>query len=170
MLFEEFNTFQNNQKYSECLLVSSLNALKYLKQETISEERYEEYVDFLEVRNKGINVMHDLVRNLWIDKLGIYPKWTGETLFYFRYETFPELKKIPLPIQASVILPPNPEKNYEGGRHAVLIVDHNIECDAYQICNFSNHTNDYGWILSKDFRNFIPNNPFFILFDLIENI
>jgi hypothetical protein len=173
MFRDKFKKFQNIQMHSECVLVSALNALNYLSAgEKIikpTDKLYIEYVDFLEVRNKGISVLDNKVRELWVHKLGIYPKWSGFSLFEKRYgKEVGDLRQIPLPIQTTVIIPPS--DNFEGGSHVVLIIDHNVECDAYQVCNFTEYTTETGWIFVKDFNNYRPKSSYFIHFDLVDNI
>ena len=74
---ENFNKFQNSQKYHECVLVAAINALNYLtKGNKIihqNSKEYEKWVDYLQVKNKGIPLTDDRVKKLWVD-IGIYPK------------------------------------------------------------------------------------------------
>lgn len=173
MKIETFKLFQHTQLYSECVLVGALNALRYLTNHKqvvdIGSNKYLEYLYRLNLVENGINILHPQVKELWLNDLNIYPKWTGSSLYNFRYPNkFPDLEKIPLPIQTTVQVPKSEE--HKSGLHVVTIVDHNVECDAYQVCNFSNMTTDRGWIFVEDFYKCLPHNPYFILFDLIDNI
>jgi hypothetical protein len=166
-----YREFINTQSYYECVLISALNALNYLTNgEKIiksTDQRYVDLVDFLDVKSSGINITDSKIRTLWVDELGIYPKWTGFSLFEKRYgKDVGELRQIPLPIQTAVEIPYNGFKM----RHAILIIDHIVECDVYQVCNLSNYTNYNGWVFSENLRRLYPKNNFFILFDLVKNI
>jgi len=127
----------NEQKYSECQVITAINAYYYLTGKTISQdsEEYEKLVDLVSARNGsaiGIEKVHK--------KLGLVTLKRVKWLHEFG-------PKLPLPIEASVW-------HKKTGFHSVLMVDYCKKTDCIRIANFSQATNMRGWMFGEDFYQF----------------
>jgi hypothetical protein len=128
----------NKNKYSECQLITALNAYYYLtgKQYCVQDSQtYEDLVDLVSARI-GAAIRIEKVWNL----LGLEVAWEGSGLYGFG-------NNLPLPIEYSV-----QTKDY--GFHSTLIVDHVKKCDCYRITNFKWETSLGGWIFGEDLYKF----------------
>lgn len=131
-----WSKYINKNKYSECQLITALNAYYYLtgKQYCKQDSQdYEDLVDLVKARH-GAAIC---VEKAW-KKFGIEIVWEGISL----YDLF-EKKTLRLPIEFNVW-----SKGY--GFHSTLIVDYNTKCDALRITNFGRETNSQGWIFRED--------------------
>ena len=138
------NYIQKN-KYSECMLISTLNAYYYFTGKCIKQDskKYENFVDLCKGRH-GSAFHIEKVRK----KLGLKVLWEGISLLDLPKKMFH--KKIPLPMEFCVW-----EKHY--GFHSTLIVDHETKTDAYRIANFKWQTTLSGWIFVEDAAHFRSN-------------
>ena len=129
-----WNKYINKNKYSECKLITALNAYYHLTGKqycTQDSQVYEDLVDLVCART-GAAISIEKAYKL----LGIEIVWQGFSLF----ESY---KSIPLPMEYSVWA-----NGY--GFHSTLIVDYVKKCDAYRITNFSRVTSSDGWMFGKD--------------------
>jgi len=124
----------NQNKYSECQLITALNAYYcltgkvYCKQDS---REYEDLVDLVGARH-GAAICVEKAYKI----LGIEIVWQGIDLSDFG-------DSIPLPVEYSVW-----SNGY--GFHSTLIVDHVKKCNAYRITNFEKATSSDGWLLGKE--------------------
>ena len=131
----EWKNFHNSQKYSECQLVTALNAYYFLTGKIIKQDskRYENLVDLCFARyGAAINI------NKVHKKLGL--KITKH------YISLPN--KVRLPLEISVW-----HKSY--GFHSVLIVDFEPKSKACRVTNFKMATNTQGWIFHEDLNHLL---------------
>jgi len=142
----EWKDYHNTQKYSECQLVTALNAYYHLTGKIIKQDskRYESLVDLCGARY-GSAISIEKVHK----RLGIKP--TKLMFCPFMVETksgkIKFLKKTKLPLEASVW-------HKSTGYHSVLIVDYESKTDAYRVANFKGATNRQGWIFAEDFQHY----------------
>ena len=129
-----WDKYIHKNKYSECQLITALNAYycltgkQYCKQDS---QEYEDLVDLVCARN-GAAIQ---IKKVW-DILGIETIWGGISLSDLGSE-------IRLPIEFSVWA-----KGW--GFHSTLIVDYVKKCDAYRITNFKGETSIKGWVFGED--------------------
>lgn len=141
----------NKNLYSECQLITALNAYYYLTGKCIRQKskRYEKLVDLVGARyGSAINI-----EKVW-NKLGLRVIKEGNSLFDF--------KPTDLPLEYSIW-----HKKY--GFHSTLIVNYNIEVDAVQITNFDKVTNWLGWMFKEDMYMYAEqcgDKPIYRLFGL----
>ncbi len=174
----DWDKYLNSQFYSECQLISALNAyyrltgkqytpqkgvelrMKGLKTTVINSD-YEELVDVVKARHGAAITIGDAHK-----LMGLKTKWKGKSLYDFNHteKKNPKWKrgsntiarfivtgsknKLPLPIEVKVWHP-------RYGFHSVLIVDHEPKTDAYQVTNFGYATTIQGWIFKEDFDRYV---------------
>lgn len=142
----EWDKYHNKNKYSECQMMTALNARYYLTGEYVSQDsdEYEKLVDLCGARHgSAVNI-----EKVW-DKLNIEIKET-----YLNSLDWEEngIENPPLPLEIMVW-----HKAY--GFHSVLAVDYEPKTDALRIVNFRYATNLRGWIFCEDLFHFIIKNP-----------
>ena len=148
--------YLNKQKYSECQVVTAINAYYFLTGKTIKQDsdEYEELVDISYARYGSAICIEKIYK-----KLGIKIIWSGDSLLDFKLEFeksnnslsdyMPKYKKgkIPLPLEFNCW-------HKKTGFHSTLIVDHIIRCGVYRIANFRVATSLEGWIFEEDLYQF----------------
>ena len=140
--WRKWEDYHNDQKYSECQLVSVLNAYYYLTGKKIEQDsqEYEDLVDICGARYGSAISIQD-VR----EKLGLEIK---ELMFSPTMDSEGNKKQIKLPLEASVW-------HKSVGFHSVVVVDYEPITDSYRIPNFKGATNSQGWIYGEDLRHFL---------------
>lgn len=135
----EWSKYLQKNKYSECQLITALNAIYYLTGEYIDQNsnEYEELVDLCMARN-GAAIS---IEKVW-DELGIEIKKTYLTSLDW------ESNLPPLPLEISIW-----HKAY--GFHSVLAVDYEPKTDAFRITNFKWATSLKGWIFNEDLYHYL---------------
>lgn len=133
----DWRKFLNKQKYSECQLISAINAYYWLSGKTIRQEtkRYENLVDLVCARYGSAICINKAHRRfgLEIDK-------EHNHLF--------GIKSNMLPMELNLW-----HKCY--GFHSVLVVDCEAKSGAVRVTNFSKATSMYGWIFWEDLQHFV---------------
>lgn len=137
----DWNKYLNTQNYSECQLVTAINAYYYLTGKTIKQnsKKYENLVDLVKARN-GSAIC---IEKAW-KRLGIKEITVSNTLNDFIRCTD---GTIHLPLEYNIWHP-------RYGLHSTLIVNHNVEVDAVQVTNFKWETTLTGWIFREDLFKF----------------
>lgn len=149
----------NRQLYSECQLVTAINAYYYLTGKTIKQdsERYEGLVDLSKARHGSAINIEKVHSKFGIGPIGYsnhimdvqMDKWYEFRTFRQHHVSFTELKlpekkeEIRLPIEVNIW-------HKKTGFHSVLIVDYCSKSDALQITNFRYETSVKGWIFAED--------------------
>jgi len=146
-VIRDWYKYHNKQNYSDCQLISAVNAYYYLTGKVIPLEskRYEKMVDLVCARNGAAISIKKAHKRLGIESI-----WEGDYLPDAQDKDGKMLckYKILLPCEVSVWHP-------KTGFHSVLIVGHNKECRAYQVTNFRWETTTGGWIFEEDFKVFV---------------
>jgi hypothetical protein len=138
----DWQKYLNEQKYSECQLVSAINAAYYLRGRVVLNDsgEYEKLVDMVRARHGsaiGIERAHEYLK---IVKDKTYPSWFDFTA---------DLKRGGFRFPAEVCVW---EKHY--GFHSVLVIDHEPKTNAVRVTNFKHQTSLSGWIFEEDFNLF----------------
>lgn len=137
---EKDKYYINSQKYSECQLVSAINAAIFLNELPVLQDsiEYERLVDLVHARNGGavsIKYAHQYLRLISYDL---------ETI------TFKLVKKYLLdkkPIEVKIHMP---------SYHSVLIIDHCKKDGNYvRVLNFSKKTENEWWIKWSIFKKYL---------------
>jgi hypothetical protein len=153
----EWDKIINKNKYSECQLITALNAYymltgKYIEQDS---DRYEELVDLVGARH-GSAIK---IKDAW-DELGLVVLKEFNSLFDFT--TGDRKKPFPLPLEWSVW-----HKRY--GFHSTLIISYEPKTDAVMVTNFDKVTTSFGWMFREDmymYEQACGKKPIFRLFGL----
>ncbi len=167
----KWENYLNSQKYSECQLVTAINAYYFFTGKTIKSDSdgYEKLVDLCGARHgtatciekvhrklglKAIGYSNNIstwIPNTWdrIDVVkrrskGIYPKNNRKKIIFHKEK----LRKIELPIEITVW-------HKRTGFHSVLIVDHCLKTECFQIANFRHVTSAKGWMFVEDLYMYI---------------
>lgn len=139
-----WKNYRHTQLYSECQLISALNALYYLKGlagPSMGSNEYEALVDLIKARSGA-----SLCVNLAHEKFGlsIISKFDREGLLEIIHDP-------PLPLEVSIW-------TQQYGHHSILIVDKNPGC--LRVTNLNKILKEnMGWINIATFIKFIPNFP-----------
>lgn len=136
---KEWDNYIQKNKYSECQLITALNAYYYLTGKYIKQDskRYETLVDLAGARH-GSAIC---IEKVW-DKLGVKVIKESNSILDFICD-----KKALFPIEYSIW-----HKRY--GFHSTLIVDYEPKSDAVRITNFDKVTTFDGWIFREDLYQF----------------
>ena len=138
---------QNNQRYSECQLVSALNAASWLEsiESYPSNVEYEKLVDLCMAREGAAITIVSAYKQLNLEYFDVQPIWNN-ILLYVRKHNWP----IGVNIES---------KQY--GFHNVLIIQTKYEdhCWWVQVPNLNFHTDDDMWIRWNDFSQLITKLP-----------
>lgn len=139
----DWEKYHSKNLYSECQLVTALNANYYLTGEYINQdsEEYEKLVDLCLSRH-GSAIC---IEKVW-DKLNIEVKNMYSYMPNYDNEDDP-----PLPLEIMVW-----HKIY--GFHSVLAVDYEPITESLRIPNFRYVTNLNGWIFYEDLMHFVIDN------------
>jgi len=155
----QWKKYINGQKYSECQLVTAINALYYLTGKTIKpdSDEYEELVDVCAARNGAA---------IFIKK--IHKKFGIKIIKEIRHRSDLEPggnKKMPLPVEWRVW-------HKRTGFHSTLIIDHCPRVRVVRVANFRHETSNDGWIFIEDLYKFEDrlkqNGPPYRLFGLTK--
>jgi len=145
LLYKSKNkTYQNGQKYSECQLISSLNAAYHLGEKLIhpDSEQYERLIDVTGGRYGACIAVEDAYRFLRLVYMDVKPE----------FRSIISAMSMNLPIGISV-----DAKRY--GLHSVLIIEvrHNNKKGGYdvRVPNLRAHTNRRMWIYWEKFEKMI---------------
>ena len=145
--FINHKVIQNSQSYSECQLVSALNAASYLEIiKTFPQgDEYEELVDLALARDGAAITLNKVYRQLKLEYFDVNPIWNN-ILFYLRKHKWP----IGVNVESS-----------KYGFHNVLVIDtkYDDNCWWVQIPNLNHHTDDAMWIRWNDFSILISELP-----------
>lgn len=134
-MMRNWNKYLNYQKYSECQLVTTINAYYYLTGKTIKQDsqEYEDLVDLCGARHGSAICIEKIHK-----KLGLVIE-----KHRYLYKFLPTIrKKLPLPIEVNIW-------HRLTGSHSILIINHSIKCNAVRITNFRYETRN-GWIFLDD--------------------
>lgn len=134
MIKRQWNKYLNCQKYSECQLVTALNAYYYLTGKVYcfqDSEKYEELVDLCGARYGAATSIEKVHR-----KLGLVIKKEFQHKFLF-------CKNKTLPLEMSVW-------HKRTGYHSVCIVDYEPKTECFRIPNFKYATSIKGWMFAED--------------------
>ena len=131
--------YLNKQLYSECQLVSALNAYYFLTGKTIKQDsqKYENLVDLVGARHGSATCIEKAYA-----KLGLITVKKAEHLWDLW-----DRKGLLLPIEATIW-------HKKTGFHSVTIVDQCTKCDCIRITNFQDATSTEGWMFREDFYQF----------------
>ena len=142
----DWHKYHNKNKYSECQLITALNAKYYLTGDYIRQdsEEYEELVNLCGARY-GSAIC---IEKVW-DKLNIEIK--DAYISRLEWEEWKSINPL-LPLEISVW-----HKAY--GFHSALVVDYGPITDAFRITNFKRATNLQGWIFHEDLSHYLVENP-----------
>jgi len=136
-----WHKYINHQKYSECQLVTALNAYYCLKGKVYCDQDspcYEDLVDSCCARVGsaiGIKKVHDKLGLTILER----HRFLGDFILLG--------KKLPLPIEVIVW-------HRLTGFHSVLIVDRSVKCQAVRVANFRYETRN-GWMFIDDLNLFV---------------
>ena len=163
-----WSKYLNGQKYSECQLITALNAYYYLTGKIYCKQDSQEYEDLVDsccarigaaigiekvhrkFGLKTIGYSHYLstdIKNDWFTlkeierrKKGIYPKRFGKS----------ESRKgrIELPIEITIW-------HKRIGYHSAIIIDHCLKTKCFRIANFKCGTSLEGWMFVEDLYQFL---------------
>ena len=136
----DWNSYLKSQKYSECQLVTVLNARYYLTGEVIKQDS-QEYEDLVELC--GARYGSAICIEKVYERLNLVIKKHHFGLIEDGAD---------LPIDISIW-----HKAY--GFHSVCAVDYEPRTRAFRIPNFKWATNLDGWIFGEDLNNFTRLNP-----------
>lgn len=131
--------YLNKQIYSECQLITAINAYYYLTGKAIDQnsDEYEELVDLVKARN-GAAIQVEIAHR----KLGLVTLKKSEHLWDLWDD-----KKLLLPIGATVW-------HKRTGFHSVAIVDQCLKTDCIRVANFKDGTSTDGWMFREDFYQY----------------
>jgi predicted solute-binding protein len=134
-----WKNYINKQLYSECQLITAINAYYYLTGKIIKQEsqEYEDLVDLVKARNGSalyIKRVHEKLGLITLKKAGhLWDLWDD--------------KKLLLPIGATVW-------HKKTGFHSVAIVEQCLKTDCIRIANFQDATSLDGWMFREDFYQY----------------
>jgi len=133
----DWRKFLNKQKYSECQLVTAINARYWLTGKILGQDtqHYEKLVDLVGARHGAAISVHRAWKRFGIDVAQEYNYVFG-------------IEADMLPLELTVW-----HKAY--GYHSVLIIDREARSGAVRIANFSKATSMYGWIFWEDLQHFL---------------
>lgn len=163
----------NKQSYSECQIVTALNAHYYLYDKQYCEYKdkiYEELVDLTGARHGSAIGIKKVWKKLEIKPTNTFSNTTD--LLCRQYSTIEELEndykteRIPLPLEICVW-------HRKTGYHSALVVDFNSEIKVFRIANFPQETSSEGWIFIEELYKFIkvyPNPNLDYCYRLFEKI
>ena len=128
--------YLNKQLYSECQLVSAINAYYFLTGKTIKQnsQEYEDLVDLVRAR-EGSAICIEKAHK----KLGLITIKKAEHLWDLW-----DNKGLLLPIEATVW-------HKKTGFHSVTIIEQCQKTDCIRIANFQDATSMEGWMFREDF-------------------
>lgn len=153
----DWKKYLNKQKYSECQLITAINAYYFLTGKTLEQDsnEYEDLVTLCGARYGSATSIEKIYKRLNLKII-----WSGSSLFDLEYKGG---QKIPLPIEFNCW-------HKKTGFHSTLIVDHVIKCGVYRITNFKYATSIEGWMFTEDLYQFetrrIRGNKMFKLFGI----
>jgi len=166
----KWSKYLNSQKYSECQIITALNAYYHLTGKVYCQQDSQEYEDLVDSccarigaaigiekihRKLGLRTigyasfLSTSMKNVWLRmdainrrKAGKYPKKKS-----YMYESI-KGKKIDLPIEMMVW-------HKKTGFHSTLIVDHCLQPDTLRVTNFKHVTSNEGWIFAEDLYQYV---------------
>ena len=153
----DWNKVINKNKYSECQLITALNAYYVLTGNYIEQdsERYEELVDLVSARHRSAIG----IEKAW-KELGLVVLKEGNSLFDFT--TGDPENAFSLPLEYSIW-----HKRY--GFHSTLIIAYEPKSDAVMVTNFDKVTTSFGWMFREDmylYEKACGDKPIYRLFGL----
>ena len=146
-----WNNYLNHQKYSECQLVTALNAHYYLTGNIIKQDtqEYEDLVDLCKARHGSAICIGKVYQKLGLTILEKH-RFLYNFLYSYKKDNLfkknVKRKKLPLPIEVSI-------NHRLTGSHSILIVDHSVKCNAVRVTNFRYETRR-GWMFIDDLELF----------------
>jgi hypothetical protein len=132
----------SNRTEGDCQLVTAVNAYYYLTGKTVSEKRYEKFVDVAKCRHGSAISIGDVWK-----KLGI----REEKRYCHIFCTIEKGKRF-LPLEINVW-----HKCF--GFHSVLAVEWEWRTEALRVTNFRRVVSNTGWIFLEDLHHFVIDNP-----------
>lgn len=163
-----WDKYLNRQKYSECQLITALNAHYYLTGKIYCKQdspEYEDLVNLCRARHGaaiGIEKVHkklglkiigysNFLSTHWADewhRLATLKRWKkGEKSPKKLKMPEKRTRKIRLPVEMNVW-------HKRMGFHSVLVVDHCLKSDCFRITNFKQATSLHGWVFVEDLYQF----------------
>ena len=136
---------QNYKNYSDCQVVTAVNAYYYLtgKQYCKNDDEYDIICRDLSCHNGAAIGIDGLHKKMGLKTLG---KFQYSWDFNGTWVSPGKVAKIPLPMEINVW-------HIDTGYHSILVVDHDTKCNAYRVTGFRWETNHYGWIFAEEFAS-----------------
>jgi hypothetical protein len=175
-----WSKYLNSQKYSECQLITALNAYYYLTGKvycTQDSPRYEELVDLSGTRHgTAINIEKRIHEKLGLQILGYSRFLCTGWVEWYELSTMQRWKKegalptdvslkknkiINLPIEINLW-------HKRTGFHSALLVEHCTKAGCFRIANFRHATSLHGWMFAEDLYQFTDDCNKGWLFRLFE--
>lgn len=165
-----WKNYINRQKYSECQIITALNAYYYLTGEVYCKQDSQEYDDLIYLcgarSGSAIGVEKNVHKKLGLKIIGysnfLGTYWTDEwhrlaTLEKWKKgEHLPKKLNLPKKISRKIRLPVEINTWHKRtGFHSVLIVDHCLKTKCFRITNFRHVTTAEGWMFTEDLYQFI---------------
>jgi hypothetical protein len=143
---KSWEDYHNSQLYSECQLVSALNAAYHLTGNKVEQgsEKYEHLVDLCKARNGSALDIESAHHELNIITRKTYDK----SQLYLVFES----ASVDFPIEINLW-------HHKVGFHSALIVGSEKRCRAIRVTNFGVETTTDGWIFWERFQYFIADYP-----------
>lgn len=129
---------RNKEGYSDCQLVTALNAHYHLYGEQYCTQCSKEYDDLVELTGCRAGGAINIERAHKL--LGIEVIWSGNSLLDLPAE-------MPLPMEWNVW-------DWGYGFHSTLIIEHDPRSDCVRVTNFRNVTDSYGWMFRSDMKKY----------------
>jgi len=160
-----WSKYLNSQKYSECQVVTALNAYYYLTGKIYCEQNSQEYENLVNLccaRNGAAISIEKVHKKLGLKIIGYstYLSTMTETEWY-KLEALKKLikgrhpKDLPKRIRRKIRLPIEIKVWHKiTGYHSILIVDHCLKSETYRIANFRYETSTKGWMFAEDLYKF----------------
>ena len=131
----------NKNLYSECRVITALNAYHFLMKKPYCKQGDETYMELVDLCGAyigsaiGVEKVHQ--------KLGIKKRQGFSSLLLL--DLWP---KVRLPLEMNVW-------HKKMGFHSTLIVDYSIKCRAIQVANFPQVTSHEGWMFVEDVYQYV---------------
>ena len=141
--------YHNSQLYSECSLVTALNAQYYLTGKFIKQNstQYEKLVDLCKAREGSAICIEKIYKRLKIEVARHFESWFDYKRALSNAKDYTDLYDRLFPAEVKVW-----EKHY--GFHSVCLVDYEGRSTCFRVTNFRYQTSLSGWMFDEDFNHF----------------
>lgn len=145
MRYDWNKIINRNIGYSECQLITAINAAYLLTGKEIEQEsdEYEMLVDLVKARYGSALCVEEAWAYLGIKST---KKFTGHEI---RENTSAQ---IPLPLEMSIW-------HKRTGFHSTLVLDHDLKTNCIRVANFREVTSTDGWMFIEDIHMYLYDNP-----------